>query len=90
MLTSFNRKITSNETKYLKIQMKLNSLITNDYNFFLGRMSECILQVMMDLKITLFINQHLIMKVLIMFLVGTQMDDIILSLSHFILLSYIA
>ena len=29
-------------------------------------------------------------KVLIMFLVGTQMDDIILSLSHFILLSYIA
>ena len=37
-LTSFNRKITSNKTKYLEVQRKLNSLITNDYNFFLGRM----------------------------------------------------
>ena len=37
-LTSFNRKITSNKTKYLEVQKKLNSLITNDYNFFLGRM----------------------------------------------------
>ena len=36
--TSFNRKITSNETKYLEVQNKLNSLITNDYNFFLCRM----------------------------------------------------
>ena len=26
-LTSFNRKITSNKTKYLEVQMKLNSLI---------------------------------------------------------------
>ena len=37
-LTSFNRKITSYKTKYLKIQRKSNSLITNDYNFFLSRM----------------------------------------------------
>ena len=37
-LTSFNRKITSIKTKYLDVQKKLNSLITNDYNFFLGRM----------------------------------------------------
>ena len=37
-LTSVNRKITSNKTKYLEVQNKLNSLITNDYNFFLGRM----------------------------------------------------
>ena len=37
-ITSFNRKITSNKTKYLEVQKKLNSLITNDYNFFLGRM----------------------------------------------------
>ena len=36
-LTSFNRKITSNKTKYLEVQKKLNSLITKDYNFFLGR-----------------------------------------------------
>ena len=35
---SFNRKITSNKTKYLEVQKKLNSLITNYYNFFLGRM----------------------------------------------------
>ena len=33
-LTSFNRKITSNKTKYLEVQKKLNSLITNDYDFF--------------------------------------------------------
>ena len=37
-LTSFNRKTTSDKTKYLEVQKKLNSLITNDYNFFLGRM----------------------------------------------------
>ena len=46
---SFNRKITSNKTKYLEVQKKqkqtkktkqkkqLNSLVTSDYNFFLGR-----------------------------------------------------
>ena len=37
-LTRCDRKITSNKTKYLKEQQKLNSLITNDYNFFLGWM----------------------------------------------------
>ena len=37
-LTSYNTRITSNKTKYLEVQKKLNSLITNDYNFFLGRM----------------------------------------------------
>ena len=36
-LTSFNRKITSNKTKYLEAQKKLNSLKTKDYNFFLSR-----------------------------------------------------
>ena len=36
-LTSFNRWITSNNTKHLEVQKKLNSLITKDYNFFLGR-----------------------------------------------------
>ena len=49
-LTSFNGKITSNSTKYLEVQKKLNNLITNDY----------ILQVMTDLKMHLFINQYLI------------------------------
>ena len=32
-LTSFNKHITSNETKYLKVQKKLNSLITTNYVF---------------------------------------------------------
>ena len=29
-LTSFNRQITSNKTKHLEVQKKLNSLITKD------------------------------------------------------------
>ena len=36
-LISFNRKITSNKTKYLEVQKNLNSLKTKGYNFFLGR-----------------------------------------------------
>ena len=36
-LTSFNRKSTSNKTKYLEVQKKLNSLTTKDHNFFFGR-----------------------------------------------------
>ena len=36
-LTSFNIQITSNKTKTLEFQKKLNSLITKDYNFFLCR-----------------------------------------------------
>ena len=36
-LTSFNRWITSNKTKHLEVQKKLNSLITKGYKFFLGR-----------------------------------------------------
>ena len=36
-LTSFNRKINPNKAKYLEVQKKLNSPITKDYNFFLGR-----------------------------------------------------
>ena len=36
-LSSFNKRITSNKTKYLEVQGKLNILITKDYNFFLRR-----------------------------------------------------
>ena len=37
-LTSFNRKITSNKSKYLEVLKKLNSLVTTkDDNFFLGK-----------------------------------------------------
>ena len=53
-LTSFNRKVTSNKTNYLQVQKKLNSLITKDYIFFLRQ------ELLMDLKKSLFINQHLI------------------------------
>ena len=51
-LTSFNRTITSNTTKYLEVQKKLNNLIIKDYIFFLGRIS---LQVMMDIKTLFFL-----------------------------------
>ena len=34
---TFNRRITSNKTKHLEVQKKLDSLITKDYNFFLAR-----------------------------------------------------
>ena len=34
---SFNKQITSNKTKHLEVQNKLNSLVTKGYNFFLGR-----------------------------------------------------
>ena len=36
-LTSFNRQFTSSKAKHLEVQKILNSLRTNDYNFFLGR-----------------------------------------------------
>ena len=36
-LISFNRKITSNKTKYLEFQKNLKSLTTKDYNSFLGK-----------------------------------------------------
>ena len=36
-LTSFNKQIISNKIKHLEIQKKLNTLISKNYNFFLGR-----------------------------------------------------
>ena len=35
-LTSFNRRITSNKTKHLEVQKKLNSLITKFINLFIN------------------------------------------------------
>ena len=37
-LISFNRKVALNRTKYLTLLRKLDSLTTEDYNVFLGRM----------------------------------------------------
>ena len=92
-LTSFNRKTTSNKTKSLEVQKKLNSPITKDYNFFLGRIyftfnlfydgsrKAFVYQPTLDYKKT---------KVLIMLLAGNQMEYIILNLRYYILYSYIA
>ena len=55
-LTSLNKRITLNKIKHFEYQKKLNSVVTKDYNFFLDRNY---LQVIMDLKTHLFINQHL-------------------------------
>ena len=57
-VTSFNRKFTSNKTKYLEVQKKLNSLITNYYNFFVGRMYFTSNYGSQSTR--LFINQHLV------------------------------
>ena len=38
-LTNLNRKVTSNRREYLEVLEKLNSLITKDHDFFLGRIS---------------------------------------------------
>ena len=54
-LTSFNRRITSNKIKHSEVQKKLNSLVTKVFSYV-----EFILQIMMDLKTHLFINQNLI------------------------------
>ena len=35
-LTCFNKRITTNKTKHVEVKKKPNSLITKDYNFFLG------------------------------------------------------
>ena len=57
-LTSFNKRMDSNKTKHLEVQKKLNIILARDHNFLLGRI---ILQVMMDLKTHLLINQQLIL-----------------------------
>ena len=58
-LTSFNKRMNSNKTKHLEVQKKLNIILGRDYNFFLGRI---ILQVLMDLKTHLLINQQSILQ----------------------------
>ena len=92
-LISFNRKITSNKTKYLQVQKKPNSLIAKDFMFFLGTIYftsndeshyTFVYQPTLD---TLELKQT---KVLITFLVGNQRECIILNLRHYRQLSYIA
>ena len=56
-LISFNRKITSNETKIFRNSKNANSLVTKDYNFSLseiyftindGYQSTCVYQLTLD------------------------------------------
>ena len=49
--------MTSNKAKHLEVQKKLNSLMTKNYNFFLGRIYFTSNDKSQN---TLFINQHLI------------------------------
>ena len=81
-LANFNRKITSNKTKYLEVQKKLNSLITKDYNFFFGTIyftsndgsqNESVYRPTLD---TLELKKT---KILIMFLVENQKKYILLT-----------
>ena len=88
--TRFNKRITLNETKHLEFQKKLDSLITKDYNFFLGR----IYFTSNDGSQDRFVSQPTLdalelkkTKVQIMFLIGNQREYLILNLSQYILLS---
>ena len=56
-LKSFNKRITSNKTKHLEVQKKLNSLITKDNIFFLSK----IYFTSNDGPQNRFINQHMIL-----------------------------
>ena len=92
-LASFNRRISSNKTKHLEVQKKLNNLITTDSNFFFGR----IYFTSNDGFQNTFVYQPKLdglelkkAKVLIMFLVENQRKYLILNLNHYILLSCLA
>ena len=91
-LISFKRKISSNKTKYLEVLKKLDNQTTNDY-IFLGKMYF----ISNDGSQNSFVHQPTLdilevkkTKVLIIFLVVNLRECIILNLSHYMLLSYIA
>ena len=84
--TNFKNKLITFDTKMLKkaqnIQRFENIKNSNKKRFIL-QVKECILQVMMDLKTSLYISQYLInqnlknSKIPIMFLVGNKREHII-------------
>ena len=83
-LASFNKRITSNKTKHLKVRKKINVLITKDYNFLSGR----IYFTSNGGSQNIFVYQPTFdalelkkkTKVLIIFLVGNQREYLILHL----------
>ena len=92
-LTSFNKRITSNRTKHLEVQKKLNKLITKGYNFFLGRICFTSNDESQNTSVyqpTLDASEFKKTNVLIMFLVGNHTEFLILNLNHYMLLFCIA
>ena len=90
-LTSYNRQITSNKTKYLEVQKKVDSLVTNDYNFFVDRIYFTSNDGFQNMFVYEPTHDTLeLKKDKCMFLNGNQMEYIILNFSHYILLSFIA
>ena len=86
---SFNKRTTSDKTKHLEVQEKLNSLTTKDYNFSLDRIyftsndgsqNTFIYQPTVDFRIKKDKRSNL-------FLVGNQREGLILNLSHYIIFS---
>ena len=86
-LISFNRKMTSNKTKYLGSSKKLDIATAKDYHFFLEKMyftnnngsqNTFVYQSALD---TLKSKK---LKELVMFLDGNQRQYVILNLSHYI------
>ena len=79
-LTRFNRQITSNKTKHLKVRKRVNNLIRDCYNFFSGRLyftSNEGSQITFVYQPTLDTLELKKAKVLIMFLVGNQTEYLI-------------
>ena len=79
-LTRFNRQITSNKTKHLKVWKRVNNLITGCYNFYSGRLyftSNEGSQITFVYQPTLDTLELKKAKVLIMFLVGNQTEYLI-------------
>ena len=86
-LRSFNKRLTSNKIKHLEVQKKLNSPVTKDNNFFLGRIrftSNGVSQNTFVSQPTLYILElKKITKLVIMFLVGNQREYVTLTIKQF-------
>ena len=87
-LISFDRKITSNKTKYLEAQKKLNSLTTKEYDIFLDRIYFTSNQ---GSQKTFFLstNPQIRIKKKQRNLAENENKYLMLNLGHYILLPYI-
>ena len=88
-LVSFNRRITTKKTRHLKVQKKLNSLTTTDYNFLLGRIYFTINDGSQNTFVYQPARDALELRKrqwYLLLLVGILTECLILNLSHYILL----